>query len=194
MVICGIVLSPKIFGELRAERVRDSKRIGPKRRKELARFLKKKVKEYEIVEFGPAEIDQLRGKSININQIEAMGFVRVLKRLNPPKAYIDSAAADADEFARNVRDMIEEDVELVVEHGADEKYIPVSAASIIAKVRRDERIEKLKEEYGETGSGYPSDGRTVQFLKEWMRDHENLPDFARKSWKTAQRIKSESEK
>jgi ribonuclease HII len=42
----------------------------------------------------------------------------------------------------------------------------------------------------EIGSGYPSDPATVQFLEGWVREHGDLPPFARKSWKTAERIKA----
>ncbi len=58
---------------------------------------------------------------------------------------------------------MENKIEMIVEHKADEEYLPVSAASIIAKVRRDRRIEELKEKHGETGSGYPADERTIKF-------------------------------
>lgn len=191
MVICGITLDPDNFEELKAERVRDSKKIGPKRRESLAELLKDRAEDYEIVEYGPAEIDQLRAEGTNLNEIEALGFAKAINRLEPPKAYIDSASANAEVFADSISDLLDCDVELVVEHGADEKYLPVSAASIIAKVRRDAEIDKLKKKYGETGSGYPADERTIRFLEKWVREKKKLPPFARNSWKTAQRIKSE---
>lgn len=192
MVICGVVLSPKDFGELRAERVRDSKKIGPNRREFLAQLIKNKAEKRAISEHEPKEIDELRWNGTNLNQIEAMGFAQVLNRLNSQKAYIDSASANPDKFADDIQKMLEKNTELIVEHKADDRYLPVSAASIVAKVRRDRRMEELEEKYGEKmGSGYPSDERTILFLKRWMRTHDDLPDFARKSWKTAQRIKSE---
>ncbi len=188
MVICGVVVSPKVFSDLRAERVRDSKLIGPNRREFLDGFLKEKMKKYEIVEYSPFEIDRLRGGGTNINQIEAEGFAKVLNFLQPSKAYIDSASANTEKFASDIANKLECEVELIVEHKADENYLPVSAASIIAKVRRDQRIDELKEEYGEIGSGYPSDERTIRFLERWVDGNKKFPDFVRKSWKTAQRF------
>ena len=188
MVICGVEVSPKIFSELRAERVRDSKMIGPNRREFLDKFLKEKIEKYEIVEYSPFEIDQLRSEGVNMNQIEARGFAKVLNLLRPSKAYIDSASASTDKFESDVGNNLDCNVDMVVEHKADESYLPVSAASIIAKVRRDERIEDLKEEYGEIGSGYPSDDRTIRFLESWIGKNKDFPDFVRKSWKTAQRF------
>jgi ribonuclease HII len=40
------------------------------------------------------------------------------------------------------------------------------AASILAKVTREEEVEKIKErytKYGDIGSGYPSDPKTKEF-------------------------------
>ncbi|WP_457753524.1 ribonuclease HII, partial [Thermococcus sp.] len=77
---------------------------------------------------------------------------------------------------------------IIAEHKADAKYLPVSAASILAKVTRDKAIEKLKKQYGEIGSGYPSDPRTRKFLEEYYKEHGEFPPIVRKSWKTLRKI------
>ncbi len=70
-----------------------------------------------------------------------------------------------------------------------DKLIPiVSAASIIAKVIRDTIINELHREYGDFGSGYPSDPRTIRFLKNWVREHGDLPPIVRRSWSTVKKI------
>ncbi len=194
MVICGVSFRPDVFGDLEREGVRDSKEINPERRNELNNFLREKAEEIEIVEFGPEEIDTLRGSGTNLNQIEEIGFSKILNRLKSQKAFIDSASANAEKFSENLREMLEHEVKLIVEHKADENRLPVSAASIIAKVRRDNRVEELKEKYGEIGSGYPGDNQTIRFLRKWVSNNEKLPRCARKTWKTVERIKSECEK
>jgi ribonuclease HII len=60
----------------------------------------------------------------------------------------------------------------------------VAAASIVAKVERDRHVDDLRAEYGEVGSGYPSDPTTRTFLRDYVRDHGELPACARTSWKT----------
>lgn len=194
MVICGVSLSPENFEEMEVERVRDSKQIPPERRSELADFLQGIAKRIEFAEFSPPQIDSLRMNGTNLNRIEAIGFAQILNRLNPPKAYLDSASANCEKFANAVRERLDGEIELVVEHSADENYLPVSAASILAKVRRDWRIEELCKKHGETGSGYPSDERTIEFLKRWVENHRSLPGFARKTWKTVRRIKERKDK
>jgi ribonuclease HII len=69
---------------------------------------------------------------------------------------------------------------IVSEHKADENYSIVGSASIIAKTVRDEEIDKLKDIYGDIGSGYPSDRRTMLFLEKYGSEDLNI---IRKSWK-----------
>ncbi len=194
MIICGVTFRTDLYSELNKEGVKDSKKIKPKRRKELDKFLREKVERVEIVEFEASDIDRFRNNGINLNQIEEIGFSKILNQLSPQKAFIDSASANANEFSKNLKERIEKNIKLIVEHKADENRLPVSAASIIAKVRRDERINQLKEKYGETGSGYPGDDYTIRFLKKWIKKNEKLPECTRKTWKTVERIKTECEK
>jgi ribonuclease HII len=75
-------------------------------------------------------------------------------------------------------------VSVTAEHGADERHAVVGAASVIAKVERDERVSAIAAEYGDVGSGYPSDPATRTFLREYVREHGTLPACARASWQT----------
>jgi ribonuclease HII len=43
------------------------------------------------------------------------------------------------------------------------------------------------------GCGYPSDPKTITFLEGWTTKFGSYPDFVRKSWKTAKRIKSKTD-
>ncbi|MBI5378364.1 MAG: ribonuclease HII, partial [Thaumarchaeota archaeon] len=58
----------------------------------------------------------------------------------------------------------------------------VSAASIIAKVNRDKEIAKLRKKY-DLGSGYPSDSKTMRFVRDWIFTYKKTPQFVRASWK-----------
>ncbi len=69
---------------------------------------------------------------------------------------------------------------VVAEHKADDNYIEVSAASIIAKQERDSHINEINKDYikiGGIGSGYPSDPTTKKFLTNFTYDE--MPDFVR---------------
>jgi len=68
---------------------------------------------------------------------------------------------------------------IIYEKHADKKYIPVSMASIIAKVTRDNHLENiskiLREEYI---SGYPT-STTRKFLEKYLISEEKLSEYIR---------------
>lgn len=193
MVICGVLFDERTLDELKAAGVKDSKLLNPKKRRMLAELIDEKAKKLKIIELQPAEIDELRiVKKIDLNEIEAMKMAQILDHLKPKLAYIDSTDPNPEMFERRIRRHMQSKVKLVVESYADRKYVIVGAASIVAKVRRDKRISELREQYGDLGSGYSSDPRTIAFLERWVREHGSLPEFARKSWETARRIESQA--
>ena len=63
----------------------------------------------------------------------------------------------------------------------------MSAASILAKVTRDNVLINLRRHH-DLGSGYPSDSKTVNFVKKYYKINQNMPVFVRKSWKPVQKI------
>ncbi|HDI12811.1 MAG: ribonuclease HII [Hadesarchaea archaeon] len=193
MVLCGVKFDQRVLDELRAAGIKDSKLITPKKREMLVRVITEKASGVEIVEFSPSEIDEFRlVKKINLNELEARTFAQIIDRLKPRLVYLDSPDPNPELFEQRIRKYIKSKPQLVVENFADRKYVAVAAASIVAKVRRDQRIAELRQHYGDFGSGYPADPRTISFLERWVREHGKLPDFTRKSWWTAQRIESET--
>jgi ribonuclease HII len=96
--------------------------------------------------------------------------------------YVD--AFDVREDRLQARMRLDSGREVICRHRADKLFPEVSAASIIAKVARDSEIEKLHEKYGNFGSGYPSDPRTVKFLEDAIRNGTNIGEIVRKKWKT----------
>jgi len=189
MVLCGAMFKPETLDELKAAGVKDSKLLSPGRRETLARLIAEKALKIEVIELSPAEIDELRlVKKINLNEIEAMNFAKIIDRLKPKIVYVDSTDPNPEMFEERLKRHMRTKPRLVVENYADRKYVAVSAASIVAKVRRDQRIAELHQRYGDFGSGYSSDPRTIAFLERWVREHGKLPEFARRSWETARRV------
>ena len=82
---------------------------------------------------------------------------------------------------------------LVVEHKADINYPIVSAASIIAKVTRDRELKELHKKYGDFGPGYPSNEKTITWMRTWLEKNKDWPDIVRRGWETARQIKQEHE-
>jgi len=193
MVLCGAMFEQHALDQLKSAGVRDSKLLSPSRRESLTKLITEKALKIEIVELSAAEIDELRlVKKINLNEAEAMTFAKIIDRIKPSIAYIDAADPNPEMFKGRIQRHMKSKIELVAENFADRKYVAVAAASIVAKVRRDQRIAELHKRYGDFGSGYPADPRTIAFLERWIREHGKLPEFARRSWETAQRAEEQA--
>ncbi|KUO88403.1 MAG: ribonuclease HII [Vulcanisaeta sp. MG_3] len=170
--------------------VRDSKELSPQGRSRLLNVLRSILTyiDYEVIE--PETID--RYVYLNaLNKLEAEVAVKLIGRalriVNLVRVYIDSPDPNAKRYGDLIRRSVGS-VEVISMNKAD-KLIPiVSAASIIAKVTRDSIIEELHREYGDFGSGYPSDPRTIGFLRNWVREHGDLPPIVRRSWSTIRRL------
>ena len=187
LVIAGVVVPEKMEKVLGKMGVKDSKRLTPNRREVLSRKLKKMF-EWDIVVYSAGDIDDLRAKGINLNEIERRGMEELILKLNADKVIVDAVDVKPQRFQDKLRSATGANV--FAEHKADDKYIEVSAASIIAKHTRDEEIHKLNkkfEDIGGIGSGYPSDPKTKEFLANYT--YSEMPDFVRKSWNTVAKLK-----
>ncbi|ADD08765.1 ribonuclease HII [Candidatus Aciduliprofundum boonei] len=189
LVVAGVCGEESKIASLR---VKDSKKLSPKRRERLAEEIKKVASKIVVIKIEPEEIDALREK-MTLNEIEVELFARVISQLNGDKVYVDAADVNEDRFAEEIKKKLGKDVEIISEHKADSKYPMVSAASIIAKVERDRIINELKKELGEFGSGYPADERTKRFLEKYVKEHNELPPHTRHSWKSAKRAMKKKE-
>jgi len=189
LVIAGVAVDSDV--PLRALNVRDSKKLSPERRSRLAPEIEK-IAKYEVVVIPAKDIDAMRGE-MTLNDFEARVFATIVERLHPTIAYVDAVDVDEIDFKRSIQRYIPYDVEIVSQHNADELFPVVSAASILAKVRRDAEIRAIEEELGQpVGSGYPGDPVTIAFLEKWIREKGSLPPHTRASWDTAKRLLAEA--
>jgi len=187
LVICGVACESDV--PLRQLNVRDSKKLSPERREALFPEIQK-VCRAEVIVVAAEEIDAMR-REMTMNDLEAKLFARVIEKLHPEVAYVDSADVDEHEFKKAILRSLPFEVDIVSKHGADDLFPVVSAASIIAKVSRDAAIRKVEEEIGQkVGSGYSHDAETIAFLEKWVREKGALPPHTRASWDTAKRLMS----
>ena len=185
LVVAGISIKESKIPKLVELGVRDSKLLSPKRRGELSKEIKKIVDNYKILIVPAKEIDSRYNVGINLNKLEAIKVANILDILNPDKAYVDSPTSpDGAYFEHLIRENLEnQNIDIKAGHKYDIKYPVVSAASILAKVTRDNEIEKIKKEVGEDiGSGYPADEITQRFLNEHWNN--SVSKYIRKTWAT----------
>jgi len=187
LVIAAVVIDESNLEKLKSLGVKDSKKLTPTKREELFNSIIALLDDYVIIELLPEQIDN---RDVSLNEFEIKNFVKALNslKIKPDILYIDAADVKEERFGEIIGKSLNFSPKIIAEHKADAKYPPVSAASILAKVTRDRAIEKLKEKYGEIGSGYPSDPRTRKFLEEYYKKHGEFPPIVRKSWDTLRKI------
>jgi len=162
--------------------VPDSKRLTPEERERLAETVLDSC-EAAVIEVTPEEIDgYVADEGMNDLMVEAHG--RALEALGSSGEVIaDASDVSAERFARRLRDRTGDGYDVSAEHGADEQYDAVGAASVVAKVERDAHVARY-----DAGSGYPGDPAAVEFLRDSAPDY---PECVRESWSTAERVARE---
>ncbi len=196
LVIAGVLFKEEDLPKLKELGVKDSKVLSPSRREKLAEEIRKRSLKYHVIKLQPAEIDKVvesKRKLHKLNRLEAQTMAKVIEILKPDMAYVDASDVLADRFKHHILECLPFSIQIISEHKADAKYPVVSAASIIAKVERDNAIAELTDKYGQMGSGYPADPQTLEFLENWLKEEKEYPDFVRQSWKPAKKLLKQAE-
>lgn len=194
LVVAGVAVKTENLQSLMDLGVKDSKLLTAKKREALYPEIIKLTEKHHIIKVPPAQIDKVvrSNRTLHkLNRLEAQTMAKIIEVLRPDEAYVDAADVVEHRFGNHISELLRFKTKIVSEHKADRTYPVVSAASIIAKVQRDAEIEKLKKKYGNFGSGYLTDDKTMDFLKRLLDSNGDYPSFVRKAWKPAQRAKSE---
>jgi ribonuclease HII len=195
----GSVLGPLVVGGFLAESsrvdelsrlgVRDSKLLTRPQREVLFDALKD-LGDRIAIEIPPSEIDSAVARR-QLNVLEARVFARLLRMTDANEVFVDACDPRADRFGRRVKSMARTSARVVARHHADRDLPVVSAASIVAKVCRDRAMDRLRTQLqGDCGSGYPSDGKTQQFVTSHLLSETEHVVWLRYSWSTIDRLKS----
>jgi ribonuclease HII len=157
----------------------------------------------------PEDINRAMQNNISLNELEAVRFSKLFDQLQEHSSvlYLDSPDVIAHKFGLRVNiysskpttvDGVKSGKEkgkrytkIVAEHKADARYPVVSAASIIAKVTRDNAVKELEEQLNlDIGSGYPSDQKTIDAVKTNFKNPE-FKKYIREYWVTIDAIKQQ---
>ncbi|RLG76471.1 MAG: ribonuclease HII [Thermoprotei archaeon] len=188
MFVAGVVIRENRIQALRKLGVKNSKLLTKHMRNIMFNLVKTYAEKIYVREVKPEIIDKT-----NINNILLGEFLNIIRdALEEFNGKIKLVIIDLPSISPN---KVKQAIMLlgfrgniVVEHFADKKYVAVSAASIVAKTYREKHIGELKKIYGDFGSGYPSDVKTVSWIKDFYRKEGYLPPIVRKSWKTIREI------
>lgn len=182
MVIAGVLLVEEQIPNLIRIGVKDSKKLTPKAREKLLSGILAIAEDQYVKIISAAEIDTLR-RTENLNQIEAYAMAEIIMRLSPDEVQLGSVDVDEKRFGSEVMRLTGKVQTISSVHHAEEKFPAVAAASIVAKTTRDRAVADLRKEYGDFGSGYPSDPKTRSFLRMTLEAGKS-PPIIRFSWKT----------
>ena len=192
MVLAAAVIEVEKEPLLKELGAKDSKLIPEPERERLYPLMQSTLSDFATVQLHAPEMDALMEQE-SLNEIEAMKIGHLLNNLKvkPEVVYVDSPDPLASNFGKRIYAYLAFKPKIVAEHKADVHYPIVSAASILAKVERDREIKKIQGEfqhYGDIGSGYPHDERTISFLQKYIQEFNVLPSCARKKWGTNVRL------
>jgi ribonuclease HII len=141
VVAAGVIFEPGTY----VEAIRDSKKLSLSERKQLTKQIKKEALYWTIQWCSPTEIDKL---NILHASIKAMTKCAEAEEANP-----DYLLVDGNRFSSGLCPH-----KCIV--GGDDRSMSIAAASIIAKVYRDEWMIKLHQDYPyygwDTNVGYPT--------------------------------------
>ena len=131
-VVCACIMPQFV----RIEGINDSKQLTKKKREELYKIIVKKAIAYKVIYVSEKEIDKS-----NIYQATKQGMLKAIKGLKVKPDYILTDAMPLGEIDTKYEAII---------HG-DAKSASIAAASIIAKVVRDNYMDKMDIKYPNYG-------------------------------------------
>lgn len=193
MLLTGVLIEKEKEPELKEIGAKDSKLLSPAQRRSLARKIKHAYK-FHTEESSPKEIDECD----NLNNLEAMKSAMIINRLangltGKIEAIVDCPSVNIEAWSAYLKSLIiNHNIKISAEHKADFNHPVVSAASIIAKETREEKIDEIRKNLDvKFGSGYPSDPQTVEFIKHNYKN-EKFKDIIRHSWETVKQLEEKS--
>ena len=157
--------------------IRDSKKLGEKRRLKIADLIKKYSLDFAV---GVVESHEINGWGINAsNQLAFTRALEGLVRIKPDRILVDGVLRIPDK----------DGVEQITVVDGDALYIPIAAASILAKTGRDNYVKEWSAEHDDIASRYSlisnkgygtaahraalrehgsTDGHRTKFVRNWV--------------------------
>ncbi len=192
MVMAIVCIKPENESKLVKLGVKDSKLLKPEIRNSMFQKIINISEHHEIIAIQPKEIDEaLESINLNINKLEAKTSAKLISNSDAKKVILDCPTTNYALYKSYIKKFLGsrfDEIEIVAENKADINYPVVSAASILAKVTRDNLIEDLKKKHKiDFGSGYSSDPITQKFVEvNW--ENKEYAYFIRKKWETFKRL------
>ncbi|NMA72421.1 MAG: ribonuclease HII [Firmicutes bacterium] len=185
MVVAGLWVpadQAEVLAELGA---RDSMALSREARAQVFDRLRQVALHWDVVRVPPEQIDEESLTHLELEALAALIRARPADRIfldvpTPPRGI--------GPFLQALERRVGRPLPLVGENRADQTYPLVGAASILAKVTRDQELEAIRAVYGDVGWGYPGEPQVRRFLTNWYRREGRFPPVVRQRWRTVQEI------
>lgn len=175
VLAAAIILPP----DLSIEGLTDSKKLSKKKLKELDAIIKEVALGYS---FGIATVEEI--DELNIKQATRLAMKRAIEGLNEVPDYILIDGLEQVDLPIPQEYVVKGDLNC---HG-------ISAASVIAKVERDEMMRELDKEYGSVYGWAKSAGYWTKAHREAVLQHGLVEGVHRRSWVTYSEMENELKK
>jgi len=190
LVIAAVLVNDSNRDELLSLDVKDSKKVTDKKARRIANSFSDKVP-VSVVVIGPQKYNELYGKIRNLNRLLAWGHARVVENILEKN---DAAHAVTDQFGDpkyvgNALMKLGREIDLVQETKA-EKYIGVAAASIVARARFLEYLDRMASQHQITfpkGAGPQVDQAAAEFCRKHGEDKLDL--VAKMHFKNSRKVR-----
>lgn len=183
LVVCGVALRPQAASALTRRGVADSKEFGAgaqarERRAELGRHIERLADDIHIEVFEHDEVDRYCDQGL-LNELERIAATRIIDRSVPVRRII----ADGEKVFGGLQARYPH---LEARNFGEKYHVSVAAASILAKVARDERFSGIAARYDDEfgpirGGGYVN-AATADFLRRYYARYRCFPEETRRSW------------
>ncbi|MBN1330585.1 MAG: ribonuclease HII [Candidatus Heimdallarchaeota archaeon] len=206
----GLIIGPMVIGacaitEHQAENfehygIKDSKKYTSySKLKDHMNFIKKNSLAWSVKVLSAKIIDHFNINGMSMDEAEAFAFYRALEELAIKIPEITVFHVDNFQAADKLQTLMKQHeklktIKLIVKPRAESEFISVSAGSILARERSLLELEKMREKYGDFGSGSTSDAKTIAWLKRYYKNHGKWPPVVRTFWKTTTEIEEEIKK
>ncbi len=183
MVMAAVALDSKTAAALTRKGLRDSKAYGAggdahEIRKELAHEIRQRARFVTVIEVSHLEIDD----RVSRNELNVLERELAVKMIEQAPA-CDKIIADGKRMFSSLGQRFDQFVS--VDH-AEDHHAAVAAASVVAKVLRDECFNAIRARYepelGPIAGGGYSNAHTRKWVRAYCERHGRLPEEARRSW------------
>ena len=147
MILAGVLIKEESEKLFKQEGVADSKVVAHPERIRLSGIIRDISLGYKVVMAFPDQIDHSINSGINLNTLEAIKAAEIINFLSQGikdkiKVIVDCPSPNTSAWKLTLSGFIKipEMLDIICEHKADVNYPSVSAASILAKVAREEEV------------------------------------------------------